>query len=140
MATADKRIAEIESFKNYEVTKFNNEDDLKLLSDSATKITELTHYARKGKSNFSGKLTQNSRTKIGEIKRTYYFNERSELFAIVDSITTADNRTRKLTYYFGGGQLTNVVDENKNDVTNTVNKQQLYLWIRRMFDDKTIAK
>lgn len=120
--------------------KIDNKDDLKSISDSTTEVTEVINYLRKGKSNLSGKVTENSKTKIGEIQRTYYFNEQAELFAIIDYIKTIDNKTKKLTYYFGGEQLMKVIDEGKNDVTSSIDKRQLYDWIRRMFSDQVFAK
>ena len=129
-----------ETFKKYEIIKIDSKEDLKLLSDSTTEVTEMINYLRKGNGNQSGKVTENSKTKNEEIKRTYYFNEQARLFAIIDHINTNDNKTRKLTYYFGGGQLLSVIDESNRDVTSTINKGLLYNWIRRIFSDQIIAK
>lgn len=137
--TADKKIAELEAFKKYEIIKIDNQEDLKALSDSTIEITEMVNYMRKNRNDQSGKVTENSKTKRGEMHRTYYFSE-SGLFAIIERITTKDNSTKVLTYYFGGGQLTNVFDGDKNDVTSSINKQQLYDWIRKMFDEQAIEK
>jgi hypothetical protein len=139
-AAADKMIIEIDSFKKYETTKTDNKEDLKSLGDSTIEITEVINYMRKNRNNLSGKVTENSKTSAGEIKRTYYFNEQSKLFAIVDQIKDRDNTRKKLTYYFGGGQLTRVIDDAKNDVTNTINKQHLYYWIIKMFGHHTIVE
>ena len=139
-AATDKKITEIESFRKYVIIRIDNYHDLKLQSDSAIEIIEVVNYKRKDKNNLLGKVTETARTKAGEIKRTYYFNDQSSLFAIVDHLKTIDNAPRKLTYYFGSGQLTKVIDEGKNDVTNTIDKQRLYYWIRRMFGDQIIAK
>jgi hypothetical protein len=139
-AGADKKVIEIESFKRYEITKLDNKDDLKGLSDSTIEVTEMVNYLRKSKNNLSGKVTENSKSSAGEVKRTYYFNEQAGIFAIVDDIKRNDNTTERLRYYFGGGQLTQVIDENNNEVTKRIDKQRLYYWIARMFTSEQIAK
>ena len=135
---ADKKIIEIESYKRYKIQKVDNKDDLKPLGDSTSEVTGLTNYLRKGDGR--GKVTESSKFKGGETNRTYYFNEKWRLFAMVDFINYDDKKTSRLTYYFGNGQLLQVVDENKNIVTDRINKEKLYNWIRMMFTDQTIEK
>lgn len=137
---ADKKIFEIESFKKYEIIKIDDKEGLKMLSDSTVEVTGMVNYLRKSNINRAGKVTESSRSVVGMTERTYYFNDRYELFAIIDFIRDNTNVTRKLTYYFGSGELKEVLDENRKNVTTTIDKQQLYHWIRRMFTDDVIAK
>lgn len=139
-ATADKMILEIESFKRYEILKIDNKADLILLSDSTLEMTEVVNYQRKNKNDQSGKVTENSQNKLRQTKRTYYFNEKSVIFAIIDNIKFNDNTTNKVTYYFTGGQLTQVIDKNNIDITTSINKEELYDWIIRMFGKSAISK
>jgi hypothetical protein len=139
-AAADKKISEIESFKKYEVTRLDNNALLKTIGDSTIEITEVTNYQKGNKKDQSGKVTENSKYKSKEVKRTYYFNEESAIFAIVDHVKYNDNTTDEMTYYFDRGQLTHVFDKSKNDITNTVDKEALYNWIIQMFDESALLK
>ena len=135
---ADKKIIDIDSFKKYTINKIDNNADLDSLSDKITKVTEMIGYNRESKTDLSGKVTEKSTAYGCETNRTYYFNDKSKLFAIIDN-NTCNTITKKLIYYFGNGKLTQVIDENKNDVTSAIDKEYLYYWIKRMFNDQTIV-
>jgi hypothetical protein len=130
----DKRIVEIESFKKYKIIKVDNEDDLKIFSDSATVVTEIIYSLKKNRNNIFGKMTVNSKTDLGEIKRIFYLDESSGLFAIIDNISHTDNTIEKRTYYFSEKrQLFRVVDQNGKDLTSTINSKQFDYSIKLMF-------
>lgn len=133
----DRKIVELEAYKKYQVTRFDKKEDMVHLSDSIREFLELTNYSRKSKTDFSGKTLERSRTKTGERDRIYYFNEKGKLIAMVDRIREGETR-HVLTYYFQNGQLEQVRDENKNDLTSTIDKGVIYFWIRRMFDDTVL--
>ena len=130
---ADKQIVDIEAFKKYSIQKFDLKEDLAAISDSTIKVTELVNYSRKSKTNFSGKVCENSKLKDFERNRTYYFNEKGKLFSIVDKLKYNDSTRKILTYYFGNGRSTKVIDDKKNDLTNTIDSGHLYFRIRKMF-------
>ncbi|MBI3219954.1 MAG: hypothetical protein HYZ44_10610 [Bacteroidetes bacterium] len=130
----DKRIHEIESYKKYDFINVDNKDELKILSDSITEVTAISYSLKKTKNdNIFGKMIVNSKTDSEEIKRTFYLDERSGLFAIVDSIKRND-KVEKRTYYFSEeGELLRVIDQNGGDLTSTVNSKQLAYSIKLMF-------
>lgn len=138
--TADKKILEIESFKRYEIVKIDNKADLIQISDSTVEITEVVNYQRKNKNDQSGKVTENSQNQFRQTKRTYYFNEKGVIFAIIDNIKFNDNTTNKVTYFFTGGQLTQVIDKNNIDITTSINRDKLYESIIRMFTESALSK
>lgn len=137
-AGADKKITEIESFKKYQVAKFDRKEDLAIVNDSAIQVTEITYYTKKGKNNGMGKVTEHSNGINESRLRTYYFNEAGKLFSMIESIHKRDSSTTNLRYYFSGGSLTEVVDENRKNVIGSIDTNYLYIWIRKMFNDDII--
>jgi hypothetical protein len=134
---ADRKIIEIEKYKKYEVMEIKGTDKLDL-KDSTTEVIAIGNFTRK--KDGLGKSTEESITKGGRRNRTYYFNEGNKLFAIVESLKQDSGVAKRLTYYFAKGQLSQVIDENKYNVTETVDRQRLYNWIRYMFDGQIIVK
>jgi uncharacterized lipoprotein NlpE involved in copper resistance len=130
----DKRIDEIEAFKKYDFIQVDNKDELKILSDSVTEVTGIIYSLKKTKNdNIFGKMVINSKTDSEEIKRTFYLDESSGLFAIIDNIKR-DDKVEKRTYYFNKeGELLSVIDQNGSDLTSTVNSKQFAYSIKLMF-------
>ncbi|MCB0489399.1 MAG: hypothetical protein KDC99_13045 [Cyclobacteriaceae bacterium] len=137
-ASADKKIIEIESFRRYQVVKIDGKEDLAVVSDSTIHVTEITNYTRRGKNRGMGKVTEHSNGANGSRLRTYYFNEAGKLFSMIESIRKRDSSIANLRYYFSGGRLAEVVDENGQNLTNSIDKNYLYSWIRKMFYDDII--
>ena len=132
---ADKQIARIDSFRNPQAMVFNSKEDLSVFSDSVTEVLEFLVFLKRTENDHLGKAAiEKSRTKTCEAERTYYINEKAWLFAIVDSVRCG-SRQRKLTYYFEGGRLAQVVDEKDKDVTAEIDQDYLHYWIRRVFGD-----
>jgi len=129
---ADKRIAEIESFKKYEITKIDT-SALKVFIDSTTEVTGIVYYIKKSKNNLFGKITVNTKTDFGEVKRDLYLYENAGLFAIIDNIKRNDNTIEKLTYYIEEGQPFEVIDQNGKNVTEAINRKQFEYSIKLMF-------
>lgn len=130
---ADQRIAEIESYKKYKIVTVDNRDDLKILSDSITEVTGIICSMKKDKNNIFGKMTVNSKTDVGEVQRTFYLDESSGLFAIIDRIKCNDT-TEKRTYYFSEkGQLFRVNDQKGKDITAAINSSEFDYSIKIMF-------
>lgn len=50
----------------------------------------------------------------------------------MDELKTNEGVVKRLIYRFKDGTLLNVVDERNKDVTATIDRDQLYDWIRRM--------
>ncbi|MFN8885900.1 MAG: hypothetical protein ACK5WF_00415 [Cyclobacteriaceae bacterium] len=129
-----KKISRIESYSKYEVIVVDTLS-LKHLSDSSITFLELISYIRKGNKDLSGKAEEKSKSGSVERHRTYYFDEQGKIFALIERIQPPGEPLKKLTYFYEVGDLKLVVDENNQDVTNSVDKEKMYYWIRRMFDE-----
>lgn len=127
----EKRVAEIESYKKYHKIVINDANEFREISDSVN-LVEVVTYSKRSKKDQSGKVTELTQLPIGDNKRTYYFDERGKLFAIIDEFKANQGVVKRLSYRFRDGALLNVIDEKNKDVTATINRDQLYDWIRRM--------
>lgn len=133
----DRQISEIEAYTKFEISRFDGKEDMLLLSDSITQVKEIVNYTRRSKIGL-GKVTEQSVTRGKQVFRTYYFNDKSKIFAIVDRINHPNGSIERWTYYFMGGHLLQVLDEQMVDVTNKVDVQRLYYWIKRSFEPGVI--
>jgi hypothetical protein len=134
---ADKKISEIEAYKKYQLMEVRGKDKL-TLKDSLVEVTAIGTYRRK--KDGLGKSTEESVFKGGQRNRVYYFNEGDKLFAIKDLLKYDNGGTKSFIYYFAAGKLSQVFDENKNNVTDSIAEQRLYFWIRYMFDNQIIVR
>lgn len=126
----NKKILAIEAYKKYKIMGSDNPDDLKELGTEQTKIIRMFDYKRKKRG--MEKVEETSITDDITTKRTYYFDENIKLFAIVE-LVGEEGVSKKLTYYFDKGKLTQAIDGDNNVVTDTIDKKGLLLWVRRMF-------
>lgn len=129
-----KKISQIEAYNKYEVIVVDKLS-LKHISDSSITFLELISYLRKSNKDYSGKTEEKSKSGNIERHRTYYFNEQGKIFALIERIQAPSEPLRKLTYFYEVGDLKLVIDENNQDVTSSVDKEKMYIWIRRMFDE-----
>ncbi len=129
-----KKISQIESYNKYEVIVFDKLS-LKHLSDSSITFLELISYIKNGNKDLSGKAEEKSKSGSVERHRTYYFDEQGKIFVLIERMQAPGEPLRKLIYFYEVGDLKLVVDENNQDVTSSVDKEKMYKWIRRMFDE-----